>query len=322
MPSLPVPHARVPYACVPRLPSTPGRRVALGLLSGLCLLPVACDTVPRHALRDSQMTAYRQYRQGQVIAAERDRANLTAQQAAAQAQMLAGQNQTLTHQVGKLNSDLTAASADLSIARKRLDNLAAERGELQNRYVSLLKSVKDAPNPLDAEARRRFEELSRKYPNFEFDPATGVSKFHSDILFSSGSDALNPTAIPLLQEFASILNGGTAQGLGVLIVGHTDDQDISKPGTAAKHPTNWHLSTNRANAVALSLARVGLREDRMGVSGYGKYQPAAANTGEAGRQKNRRVEIFVLAPDALVAGWERPTISIGKTGPTATMTNR
>ncbi|MDQ3330932.1 MAG: OmpA family protein, partial [Planctomycetota bacterium] len=120
---------------------------------------------------------------------------------------------------------------------------------------------------------------------------------------------LKGSAIPLLKEFASIMNAGEAKRLNVLVVGHTDDQDIVKAGTAQQHPTNWHLSTNRGNAVLTALSRNGIKEDRMGVSGYSKFQPVIANSDDKNRQKNRRVEIFVLAPDAVVAGWDKPGVT-------------
>ena len=56
-------------------------------------------------------------------------------------------------------------------------------------------------------------------------------------------------------------------------------------------------------AVADQLRRQGLGERRIGVAGFGPYQPVAPNGEPGDRQKNRRVEIFVMAPDVPVVGW-------------------
>ena len=58
------------------------------------------------------------------------------------------------------------------------------------------------------------------------------------------------------------------------------------------------------NAVVVALAQNGVKESRMGAAGYSMFQPTVANKDETSRRKNRRVEIFVLAPDAVVAGWD------------------
>jgi chemotaxis protein MotB len=124
---------------------------------------------------------------------------------------------------------------------------------------------------------------------------------------SSGSAQINRNAAPLLEEFASIMNVEDASRLKILVVGHTDDKQIVKRSTANRHPTNWHLSTNRANSVLLALNKYGINEARMGAAGYSMYQPVAPNTDEHARTLNRRVEIYVLAPDAVVAGWDPAT---------------
>ncbi|MEE2739452.1 MAG: OmpA family protein, partial [Planctomycetota bacterium] len=66
--------------------------------------------------------------------------------------------------------------------------------------------------------------------------------------------------------------------------------------------TNWHLSAHRAISVQDFLQDSGVRASRMGVAGYGEHQPVEANSTNGSRQRNRRVEIYVLAPDAAVAG--------------------
>ena len=123
-------------------------------------------------------------------------------------------------------------------------------------------------------------------------------------MFDSGSADLKPESRALLQEFAAILNDAEAGELKILVVGHTDDERVAKPTTRAKHPTNWHLSTDRADTVVLALAKLGISEERMAAMGYSKYQPATDNYDDAAREMNRRVEIFILAPDAVLAQWD------------------
>jgi len=229
----------------------------------------ACNMVPQQTLRQSQMQSMQWYKQSQALASK---------------------NQQMEQ--------------SLMAANQRLDNLSAERGQLHQKFINALNQRKNQPSPLSRETTRRFEELARKYPNFEFDPQTGVSKFNDDILFNSGSAEVKHEAHPILHEFAKILNEGDARRFNILVVGHTDDKPIVKQNTKSKHPTNWHLSTDRADSVIVALAREGLKENRMGAAGYGPYQPVTANKDEASRRKNRRVEIFVLAPDAVVAGWD------------------
>ena len=58
-------------------------------------------------------------------------------------------------------------------------------------------------------------------------------------------------------------------------------------------PVNQALSDQRAAAVADNLSRLGVNRARIAAKGYGKAQPVASNADEAGRARNRRVEIHI-----------------------------
>ena len=246
---------------------------------------IGCNLVPQNTLRHSQLRARQLYNQNKSLAVQREQSSRIAQQAAGEA--------------GHLRSEVAQLQGDLDVANQRLQNLQSERSELKERLVGLINRQQE--NPLSAESTRRIEDLIQRFPEFQFDPETGVSKFHSDFLFSSGSDQINPKAIPALREFAEIMNSGDAKQLKILVVGHTDDKPIAKNSTRSRHATNWHLSTNRANAVVLELTKSGVSSSRLGSAGYSKFQPIVANNDSKSRAQNRRVEIFVLAPDAVVA---------------------
>lgn len=241
----------------------------LALLGGM-LFTSGCCCVPHWQMRQAQLCTMQLHRQNQ---------------------MLAGQ-------AGQMAAEKAGLEQQLAIANQRLDNLNSERAALHDRYKHLLTS---SQNPLPAPATARFRDLAERYPEFEFDPETGVSKFNTDLLFALGSDEVRPEAQQLLKEFASIMNSADASQFNILVVGHTDDLPIKRTGTAQRHPSNWELSVHRGTAVIHALSKHGLAEGRMGVSGYSMYQPVAPNSDDSSRQKNRRVEIYVLAPDARVA---------------------
>ncbi|MCL5677150.1 MAG: OmpA family protein, partial [Firmicutes bacterium] len=70
-------------------------------------------------------------------------------------------------------------------------------------------------------------------------------------------------------------------------------------------PTNWELSTRRAsNVVRYFVEDKGLSSERFAAAGYGEFRPLYDNNTEAGRAKNRRVDIVILR----VA----PTLNLGK----------
>ncbi|MEO1994051.1 MAG: OmpA family protein [Planctomycetaceae bacterium] len=259
------------------------RIVSVCVLAGLMFSQTACSSGSAQHLRQSQLMTRQLYNQNRSLASRESRSQQTVQ---------AMKNQ---------HADL---EKQLSVANQRVDNYASESAQLKERYVGLLNRAKNQPSPLSAETTRRFQELERMYPGFDFDPETGVSKFHSDVLFSTGSDQIASRGTNVLDEFAKIMNSNEAKRLNILVVGHTDDRRIAKGTTRQKHPTNWHLSTNRANSVVVKLSKSGIADARMGVAGYSMYQPTVPNKDDKSRSQNRRVEIFVLAPDAVVAGWD------------------
>ncbi len=263
---------------------TCARLAAACVVGCLILAQVGCDGFPRRRqLHAAQYRSWQLWNQNQ---------ELMQAQAGLQQEKLAWEQE---------KSSLVASQDSL---QQRLDNLQSERQELNKRYMGLVSKTKTDGNPLSDSANQALQNLKDRFPEFEFDPATGVSKFHSDILFDSGSDEIKPAAVPLLQEFARILNSEDAQRLNILVVGHTDDKAIVKATTKQHHRDNWDLSADRAAAVTRVLSKQGIKENRMGVAGYGPYQSVAPNVTESNRKQNRRVEIFVLAPDAAVAGFD------------------
>ncbi|HEY9198781.1 MAG TPA: OmpA family protein, partial [Gammaproteobacteria bacterium] len=78
------------------------------------------------------------------------------------------------------------------------------------------------------------------------------------------------------------------------VVGHTD--------SVGSDAYNQRLSEQRAQAVVDYLAGAGVPRERLRVEGRGETEPRDTNATEAGRQLNRRVELYVKP---LVEGQEQ-----------------
>jgi len=105
-----------------------------------------------------------------------------------------------------------------------------------------------------------------------------------DLAFDPGSASIESGKMPLLTRLARLLREHPERS--VLIEGHTDNT-----GTPTE---NLHLSLKRAEAVQEILIEQGIEPRRLILRGYGARRPVASNETEAGRQRNRRVEVVVL----------------------------
>ncbi|CAM5795708.1 OmpA family protein [Rhizobacter fulvus] len=108
----------------------------------------------------------------------------------------------------------------------------------------------------------------------------------NDISFDTGSAAIKPPLRAVLDPFANSLRDDPTARL--LIVGHTDNT-----GSAA---INNPLSVERAQSVRDYLVTRGVAGARVETAGRGDREPIASNASDAGRAKNRRVEIFLREP--------------------------
>jgi outer membrane protein OmpA-like peptidoglycan-associated protein len=76
----------------------------------------------------------------------------------------------------------------------------------------------------------------------------------------------------------------------IVVAGHTDST-----GSAAY---NQRLSQRRANSVSNYLENLGVDGHRLDANGHGESDPKSSNGTASGRQRNRRVELYVRANNA------------------------
>ena len=105
----------------------------------------------------------------------------------------------------------------------------------------------------------------------------------SDVSFDVGRAAIKPNFAPILNQFATSLNQNTVST--VTIIGHTDN--------TGSDSVNNPLSIDRAEAARDYLVSRGVARQRIATDGRGSREPVADNNSQQGRDKNRRVEIYV-----------------------------
>lgn len=112
----------------------------------------------------------------------------------------------------------------------------------------------------------------------------------ASVLFASGSAALEPDAIPVLERLALILRDVENP---IDVEGFTDNVPIAN----AVFPSNWELSAARSASVVRLFVEKGVQPGRMVVIGFGEFRPVAENSNEQGRTRNRRVVVSILMKD-------------------------
>jgi chemotaxis protein MotB len=109
------------------------------------------------------------------------------------------------------------------------------------------------------------------------------------ILFAPGDAEVNPDYIPLAQELSQVL---TIEGnRNVIITGHTDNVPMNNE----KFSSNWELSVMRAVNFLAVLMEYNAQLDgkHFSAKGHGEFNPIDTNDTDAGRAKNRRVEVLI-----------------------------
>jgi outer membrane protein OmpA-like peptidoglycan-associated protein len=105
----------------------------------------------------------------------------------------------------------------------------------------------------------------------------------SDISFDVGRADIRPNFRSVLDQFASGLQN--QPNTDVRIIGHTD--------STGSDELNDRLSIQRAQSTRDYLTARGVNPQQVAITGRGEREPIADNSTEAGRAKNRRVEIFL-----------------------------
>jgi chemotaxis protein MotB len=125
--------------------------------------------------------------------------------------------------------------------------------------------------------------------------AKGVRvEFSNFSLYDSGSAALRPQALPMLDEVSNVIETTSHKTHLIEVEGHTDDVPIHTP----RFPSNWELSSSRASNVVKYLIIKGIDKSRLKAAGYADSRPKQdlqpdQKFDNEMRAANRRVVIYI-----------------------------
>ncbi len=179
-------------------------------------------------------------------------------------------------QIGKQNTAISSSKNEDRI--KTIKILPKSERSYEKEMKQIAETVKSAVQPL----------IDKGLIKVTQDKLWVEIEMNTSILFPSADAELEEDAIPPLKEVAKVLK---KLPNAIDVEGHTDNLPIN----TEQFPSNWELSAARAASVVNLLAQNGVDPRRMSAIGYAQFRPIAANTTAAGRLRNRRVKIVILA---------------------------
>jgi len=220
---------------------------------------------------------------------------------------LSGTQQQLaqkTQDLGKAQTTVDQLNQQLLALRQQLAQIAAALDVSETKNKQQQAQITDLGNRLNQALATKVAELA-KYRTEFFGRLRAILAnrqdirivgdrfvFQSDVLFDTGSADLTPAAQTQLASVAQALKQLSSEIPNTIdwvleVDGHTD----ARPIHTAEFPSNWELSSARAQSVVRFLISQGIPPNRLVAAGFGQYTPIAAGNTDADYAQNRRIEL-------------------------------
>ncbi|WP_026933168.1 OmpA/MotB family protein [Christiangramia echinicola] len=169
---------------------------------------------------------------------------------------------------------------DLAVRSQRIDELESVIAAKDAKMNALKNAVSNALTNFEGKGLTVEQRGGKVYVSME-----------NKLLFESGSWAVNSEGKKAVQQLGSVL--AQNPDIAVLIEGHTDNVPY---GGSGQLKDNWDLSTKRATSIVHILREnSNIDPQNLTAAGKGEFAPVASNDSEAGKAKNRRIEV-ILTP--------------------------
>lgn len=162
-----------------------------------------------------------------------------------------------------------------------------------------------APTPVSQPGRQSLNEFQNsgetsgkiQAQNAARETRYSLNDLTKQLRYDSGDAKIKPEGYQVLDQLIEQLKAAPPEQL-IRVEGHADNMEIG-PSLKSIYPTNWDLSKARAGGVLRYLVeKGGIDSARISSVGYGDSRPVVSNATEAGRQKNRRVDIVLYSPES------------------------
>jgi len=200
-----------------------------------------------------------------------------------QVEILSNQIDTLQKEIASLNSALEASESQALIKDLEIEVLGEKLNKaLTSKVFELQKYRSEFFGKLQSVLGDR-KDIKIVGDRFIFE---------SELLFDSASADLQISGKEKLSEIGLTLKDTTNDIPSdidwiIMVEGHTDNRPIS----TSRYPSNWELSTARANSVLKLLIELGFNPNRLAAAGYGEFYPISNGETEMDYQQNRRIEL-------------------------------
>ena len=221
------------------------------------------------------------------------------------------QKETSLDEIKKMEIQATKTLEQVEILSKQIDSLQSEIALLNNALESSERDLLTKDLEIEVLGEKLNKALTskvfelQKYRSEFFGKLQSVLGnredikivgdrfiFETELLFKSASANLEISGKQKLSEIGLTLKETTNQIPNdidwiIMVEGHTD----KKPIQTTQFPSNWELSTARANSVLKLLLDLGFAPNRLAAAGYGEFYPITQGDSDDDLQQNRRIEL-------------------------------
>tara|TARA_B100000767_G_scaffold91616_2_gene88028 strand:+ start:5114 stop:6088 length:975 start_codon:yes stop_codon:yes gene_type:complete len=200
------------------------------------------------------------------------------------------ENRALLTDLSRTRSELQKQEDALNELRSNLDVREKELSERSQRIAELegLLAARDAAaEALRSQLAQALLGFADKGLSVEQRDGKVYVSLEAQLLFPSGSTAINANGKQALQDLAAVIS--QQSNLEIIVEGHTDSDQLR---SATIPRNNWELSVLRSTAVIEILNSSGVSPEVLTAAGRSEYHPLDPNE----KARNRRIEV-VLAPN-------------------------